>query len=67
MKVWTTQDIDDLPEGSCIHVNKQDNVFYYGNHSSMGGSYSVKVEKKYCIDKNPLSYLDELVKKIKKK
>ncbi len=47
---WTTEDIEDtdLYKGSGIHVEKEYETYYYGIHSSMNGSYYVKVDKSKC-------------------
>lgn len=47
---WTTEDIEntDLYKGSGIHVEREYDEFYYGIHSSMGGSYYTTVEKSKC-------------------
>ena len=49
-QVWTSEDIEDtdLYKGSGIHVEKEYETYYYGIHSSMNGSYYVKVDKSKC-------------------
>ncbi len=48
-KVRTTEEIDLLPEGSCIYVEKELKRHYRGKWSSMAGTYTIKVPKDKCV------------------
>ncbi|VVB82449.1 Uncharacterised protein [uncultured archaeon] len=48
-KVRTTEDINKLPEGSCIYVKKELKKDYSGEWGFMGGTYNVKVPKDKCV------------------
>jgi hypothetical protein len=52
MKVKIIKEHNGIPEGSVIHVEKELKNDYKGIWSSMIGSYTVKVKKKYCEIKN---------------
>ena len=64
-QVWTSEDIEDtdLYKGSGIHVEKEYETYYYGIHSSMNGSYYVKVDKSKCTKVNEFKLMiDRAVK-----
>jgi hypothetical protein len=42
------EDTDDMPEGSVFYLEDVEGDYYLGLWASMGGTYEVKVEKKYC-------------------
>lgn len=48
-KVRTIEDIEELWAGSVIYVEKELKKYYKGMHSSMKGTYSIKVPKDKCI------------------
>lgn len=50
-KVKVTVEHDGIPEGSVITVSKELKHHYKGMWASMAGSFEVKVQKKYCVEK----------------
>jgi hypothetical protein len=46
--VEVIEDTDDMPEGSRFYLEEVKDNYYIGLWVFMGGSYNVKVEKKYC-------------------
>lgn len=48
MKVKIIKEHNKIPKGSVIYVEKELKYDYKGVWSSMMGSYTIKVKKKYC-------------------
>lgn len=48
MKVEVIKEHNGIPEGSMVYVDKELKHDYKGTWSSMYGTYTVKVKKKYC-------------------
>lgn len=48
MIVKTIEDFDDLPKGSCVYVDSEDDEFYFGRWSFNCFSISVTVPKSIC-------------------
>lgn len=59
--VWTTQDYQGIPQGSCIVVQSHTKDNYTGTWSSMGGSYPVTVPKYLCKETNNLENIKKSV------
>jgi hypothetical protein len=53
-KVWVTENYKEIPQGSCIYVQKETANEYQGIWSSMGGSYTVTVPKHLCSEMSNL-------------
>ncbi len=68
LKVWTTEDYGNLPEGSCLSVFDQEvdedgDLWFSAYWSSMAGSYIVLVPASITTTKDPDEEMHEAVKR----
>ncbi len=47
--IKTTENMDGIPEGSGVYVEKQSKEYYEGKWSSMNGTCNVKIPKDKCV------------------